>query len=105
MSEKNTADEAAFIADLNATFPGCSARSLRQWSGNPAYIGAVVGGEADVIDGEPIAPYVFQDSAEYDGWVHGAFAAWVSLRGWYVEVYEPGTLWVVPISRSMHPDA
>lgn len=105
MSEKNTADEAAFIADLNATFPGCNARSLRQWSGNPAYIGAVVGGEADVIEGEPIAPYVFQDSAEYDGWVHGAFAAWVSLRGWYVEVYEPGTLWVVPISRSMHPDA
>ena len=102
---KTLSNEAVLIADLNATFHGCGATSLRQWSGNPLQIGAVVGGESGVVEGEPIAPYIYPESTAYDGWVHGAFSEWVRQRGWYVEVYEPGTLWVVPIPTEGGIDA
>ena len=92
---KNPSDEIALIADINATFPRANARSLREWANDPAQLGAVISGEA-LIGDEPIAPYICPDDEAYDGWTHGAFKEWVEARGWYVEVYEPGTLWIVP---------
>lgn len=93
---KTIEDEAALIAELNAVFPRSDARSLREWRNRSTSIGAVVCGEAK-IGGEEIGPTVVADHETYNGWVHKAFEAWCEDRGWYVEVYEPGTLWVVPL--------
>ena len=97
LNRMNEADEARLIADLAATFPGTNPRSLRQWSGRSTSFGACVCGEAVMPDGCEIGPYIFPDSDEYDGWVHAGFEAWVEARGWYVELYEPGALHIVPI--------
>lgn len=97
LNRKNEADEARLISDLNATFPGVDATSLRQWSGHSDCLGAVVSGEARMPDGLEIGPYIAPEIDEYDGYIHQGFEAWLNARGWYVELYEPGTLWVVPI--------
>lgn len=97
MPTKSINDEAALIADLNATFPGARATSLRKWSGNPEQIGTVVCGEAEIEPGYCIGPYIPQNDEAYDSSVHRGFEAWCKARGWYVETYEFGTLWVVPL--------
>jgi hypothetical protein len=97
LNRKHEGDEAVLIADLNATFPRADAKSLRIWSGNTTNFGACICGEAEIEDGFEIGPYIAPDDEAYDGYIHKAFAAWVEARGWYVEVYEPGTLWVVPL--------
>lgn len=97
MTTKNIDDEAALIADLNATFPGAMARSLRTWSGDPMFIGAVVCGEAEIEEGYAIGPYSPPADPAYNGCTHSGFEAWCELRGWYVEVHDYGTLFVVPL--------
>lgn len=93
------------IADLNATFPGAGARSLRQWSGKECHIGAVVSGEAEIESGYPIGPYIYDaENKAYDGHIHKGFEVWCEARGWYVEVYEPGTLWVIPLPSQQELD-
>lgn len=97
---KTVEDEQGLIAELRTAFPRTDPRSLRAWSNKPANIGAVVCGEAE-IDGLEIGPTINPnydiDDTPYNGWVLKAFEAWCTARGWYVEVYDPGTLWVVPI--------
>lgn len=97
MTKKTHADEAALIAALNATFPGARAVSLRKWSANSEQIGAVVCGEAEIEPGYCIGPYIPLGGEAYNGSVHRGFEAWCEDRGWYVETYEYGTLWVVPL--------
>ncbi|WP_288898759.1 hypothetical protein [uncultured Delftia sp.] len=97
MPTKTLIDEAALIADLNASFPGARAKSLRDWSGNSEQIGAVVCGEAEIEPGYCIGPYNPLDDEAYNGSVHRGFEAWCEVRGWCVETYEFGTLWVVPL--------
>ena len=104
MSTKTHGDEAALIADLNATFPNARATSLRKWSGNPEQIGAVVNGEAEIEPGYAIGPYIPEDDESYNGSVHRGFEAWCKARGWYVETYEYGTLWVVPLPSQQFLD-
>ncbi|MEH3087698.1 MAG: hypothetical protein PGN26_14455 [Xylophilus ampelinus] len=95
--EKPLADETALIAELSAVFPGCRARPLREWTDGPVGIAIALSGEAAFEPGEPIGPYISPgDDPAYDGWVHKGFSAWVAARGWYVEVYEPGLLWLLP---------
>ena len=97
MPTKTLIDEAALIADLNAHFPGAKAQSLRSWSSNPTQMGAVVSGEAEIKPGYCIGPSIYLDDEAYDGYIHRGFEAWCVARGWYVEIYEHGTLWVVPL--------
>lgn len=97
---KTINDEDALIAELRQAFPRTDPVSLRRWSNQPNNIGACVCGEAE-IDGLDIGPYIHPnyepEDTPYNGWVLKAFEAWCEARGWYVEVYEPGTLWVVPL--------
>ncbi|WP_338499912.1 hypothetical protein [Delftia tsuruhatensis] len=97
MPTKTLIDEAALIADLNAHFPGAKAQSLSSWSSNPTQIGAVVSGEAEIEPGYCIGPSIYLDDEAYDGYIHRGFEAWCEVRGWCVETYEFGTLWVVPL--------
>jgi len=93
------AAEAALLADLAATFPGANPVSLRQWSGRPDHFGAVVCGEAEIEPGYAIGPYGPVDVEEYEGGaLHLGFVAWAERRGWHVEVYDFGTLWLTPLA-------
>lgn len=105
MSTKSPEDEAALIADLNATFPDARATSLRTWAGNPKQTGAVVCGEALMPDGSCVGLYAHNSEDEaYDGLTHKGFEAWCKERGWYVELYDAGVLWVVPLPSRQELD-
>lgn len=97
MSTKSIEDEAALIADLNATFPGARATSLRTWADNPKQIGAVVSGAGTNAAGLEIQPVIYPDHEAYDGRTLIEFEKWCNARGWYAETYDVGTLWVVPL--------
>lgn len=105
MTNKTYADEAALIADLNNTFPGARAVSLGKWSSNPEQTGAVVCGEAEIEPSYSIGLYWPIDDDAYNGSVHKGFEAWCEARGWYVETYDYGTLWVVPLPSQEELDA
>lgn len=91
-------DEQKLIADLNATFKNADARPLSSWWNKPDAVGAAVCGEAEFAPDEPIGPYIPCTDAPYDGYLHTGFARWAESRGWHVEVYEPGVLFLVPLS-------
>ncbi len=101
---KTASDEIALIAELQATFPGSRPVSLRTWQGHTDSIGVVVCGEAEVAPGQPIGPYRYVDMPEYNGLIHTGFEAWLEARGWYAEVYEYGTLWILPLPSQQELD-
>ncbi|WP_313457948.1 hypothetical protein [Achromobacter sp.] len=91
----------AMRADLAATFPGLWMRPLRDFSGQwkdaeGIWMGA---DETAMPDGQPILwTLECADPDNYDGHVHRAFVAWLKARGWAYELYDPATLFVVPLS-------
>jgi hypothetical protein len=100
MEARLAATEAALLSDLASTFPAANPASLREWLGQPSRYGVVVSGEAEIEPDFPIGPYRAVDDDAYEGGlIHLAFVAWAELRGWHVEVYEPGTLWLVPLAE------
>lgn len=90
--------EQELIEAVNAAFPGANACSLSVWARDRYGLGAVVCGEARMANGEVIGPYIPDCDPPYDGYLHTGFIAWAEEHGWHVEVYEPGTLFLMPLA-------
>lgn len=94
---KTTADAAALVKELNATFPGIHARLKPYEKSRPDAIGVCVSGLALMPDELPVFTDSPEDAPEYDGTLHTAFEAWCEARGWYVEVYDSEHLYIEPM--------
>lgn len=93
--------EEALIADLKATFPGIHARPLREFGapGREYPCGVWAGADGTAMPDElPIfSTLACSDPDHYDGNIHVGFLAWLQARGWYVESYDGGTHFIVPL--------
>lgn len=92
--------EEALIANLIATFPGLHARPLCEFGAAGWDYGVWTGGEADMPDGLPIFSTLMQGEDTHDGGVHTGFTSWLEARGWYLECYDGGTYFIVPVAAA-----
>ncbi len=92
--------ESELMVDIAATFPHMWMRPMREYGAtSPGYDGIGVQiGEGVLADGEEIvSTLACNDPDVYDGHVHLAFIEWVKSRGWRVEEYDPGVVFVMPL--------
>lgn len=88
----------ALIADLLATFPGIMARPIAEYKA-PGYVdGAWIGGEATMPDGLPMFSTLYYGEPEFDGGIHTALIEWIEARGYYLETYDHGTYFALPVN-------
>lgn len=95
--------EPELLADLLATYPGIHARPLREFGAAGWEHGVWTGGDALMPDGLPIFSTLMQGEETHDGGVHTGFTAWLEARGWYLECYDGGTYFIVPLPAEETP--
>lgn len=90
----------SMMADLRATFPSLSLRSLSEFDDQWAHVGGFVYGPSDahMPDGLPICSTRACGEIGYDGPMHTGFIGWLEARGWGWEQYDGGTFFLVPLS-------
>lgn len=101
---KDIPSESALIADLIATYPGLHVRPVREFGADYRdWTGVWTGGPGDMPDELPIFNELEHGSEdEWDGHVHKGFTAWLEARGWYIECYDAGTYFIIPIAYAQH---
>lgn len=88
----------ALIADLRATFPGIMARPIAEFKA-PGYAeGVWIGGEVEMPDGLPMFSALSHAEPEFDGEVHSGLVEWIEARGYYLETYDAGTYFALPVN-------
>ncbi len=88
----------SLIADLLATFPGVMARPIAEYKA-PGYTeGVWVAGEAEMPDGLPMFSTLHFGEPGFDGGVHTGLTEWIEARGYYLETYDYGTYFALPVN-------
>jgi hypothetical protein len=83
------------ISDIRATFPGIGIQQRMQHTTRPeGELAWMISGHSHVVmpDGLPIFQ-LDSDDDNYTCFVHSAFDAWLSNRGWYLENYDDFWFW------------
>ena len=86
------------ISDLLATFPGVHARPIRECRVPGYQDGVWLAGEAEMPDGFPMFSTLYYGEPEFNGDVHEGFERWLEDRGYWLETYDYGTYFALPIN-------
>lgn len=93
-------NEAELINDLKVLCPELHVRPVSEFGKDyKDWIGVWTGGEGNMPDGLQIFNDLIHTTDEgYNGGVHDGFIAWLESRGWYIENYDGGTMFIIPIA-------